>query len=306
MGDPETLSAGREPETLSVGPEPNRATFVRVSRTSAVGVCVALVVIAGVAWAGSRWLSERQARELASRQVAVEFVLQTAELDAPDDLALSQTWKATVTGVLVNSGPGPLVVQRVAWAGAPVDGGPYTVSRQAATPTLSATTTVECRPGQQTLVPMPAVRVRILTAANTVSDLTPIVLDADLWDEAVGRSCLSNSVPSPEDRLVAGSVRYVSSGSTLTVMLEISNPGSVDAVSLPSLQAEGFRAVAFPSQVTVAAGKVVHATLRVTVADCRLAQTGGVDGLNLSTNNSIGGDSDLVRQLDRLATRTCA
>jgi hypothetical protein len=305
MDSPETLSAGHEPETLSAGPEPDRhRSPLRVSRTVAAGACLVVAAVAGVGWAGGRWQSERQASERASQQVAVEFVLETVELNQVDNQALPYTWAADVTGVLVNSGPSPIVVQRLAWGDA-LASGPYALGRQVASPPLLLRTTVDCRPGQQTRVPMPAASIRVVTAANQVNDQPPVIPNVDRWDEAVARSCLSQSAPSPEDSLAVESVRYVPSGSVLTVLVGIRNGGVVAAESLPTFEAEGFTAVATPLFVTVAPGQLVEVTLHVTVADCRLARTGAITGITVAPNNDTG-DNDLVRQLDRLATRTCA
>jgi hypothetical protein len=304
MGEPETLSAGREPETLSAGPDPDREPSARVSRSVVAGACLLVAVGAVVGWAGGRWLSERQASDQASRQVAVLFVLESVDVSPPDNPAVSQTWVAKVTGVLVNSGQSPIVVQRLRWGDASASG-PYTLRRQMASVPLSVRTTIDCRSGQRTLVPMPAASIRVVTAANLVTDQTPVVPNPDVWDQAVGRSCLAQTAPSPEEFLNSEAVRYIPSASALTVRVQIRNDGVVTAESFPNLEAEGFNAVAVPSSVTVAPGQVVQAALRVTVADCRLAQTGQINGIIITPDNPIS-DDDLLRQLDRLATRSCA
>jgi len=294
MGEPETLSAGREPDR-----EPSRG----VSRAAVAGACL---VVAVVALAAGRWLTERQASEQASRQVAVQFVLQTVQLDQPDNRALSQTsWVAAVTGVLVNSGPDPIVVQRLMWGGA-LAGGPYSLRRQEASPSLTVSTVTDCRPGEHTRVPVPAASIRVVTASNLVSDQPPVIPDVDVWDTAVAQSCLSAPVSVPADFLAGGPVRYVPSGSALTVVVDIRNTGSVAAFSNPGLEAEGFNAVPVPYSLTIGPGQVVQAALHVTVADCRLARSGGINGITIAPGNGMGDDSDLTRQLDRLATRTCA
>jgi len=304
VGDPETLSAGREPETLYAGREPDRERSLRVSRTAAAGACLLVAALAVAAWGGGRWLSERQANEQASHQVAVDFVLETVELNPPDNLELSQTWEAAVTGVLVNSGPSPITVQQMTLGGT-LAGGPYTLRRQAASEPLSVKTTIQCRPGQQTRVPMPAASIRVVTAANMISEQPPVIPNGDVWDEAVARSCLAQSQLSPESFLNVLEIRYVSSGSALTVLVRIRNDGPVPVESFPSLDAQGFNAVAVPFAVTVAPGQVMQAAVHVTVSDCHLAQTGEINGVTIAPGNGTG-DNNLVRQLDHLATRACA
>jgi hypothetical protein len=303
MGDPKTMDAGREPETLDAGREPDREPFpLRVSRTVAAGALM-VAVVAGVGWAGGRWQGERQAGEQASRQAAVAFLLETVELNELDGQALPPTWVADVTGVLVNSGPSPIVVQGLRWGDA-LATGPFTLRRQAASSPLLLRTTIDCRPGHKTQVPLPAASIRVVTAAKQVSDQSPVMPNRYMWDEAVARSCLQ-WVPSPEESLAVESVRYVPSGSALTLLAVIRNRGSVAAESFPSFGAQGFTAVAVPLSVTVPPGQTVEVALHLTVADCRLARTGGITGIAAAPNNDTSDDS-LVRQLDRLATRTCA
>ncbi len=306
--EPEFLQGGTEhrlnhqPETLAAGSEPGRRRDRQVSVTAAAVPCL---VVAVLALAASRWLWDRQAIEQASRQVTVEFVLQTVQLDQRGDPATSHTWRAAVTGVLVNSGPNSIVVQHLVWGGVLV-GGPFTLGRDQATPTLSVRTNIECRPGQPTRVPMPAASVHVLTTANQVSDGPPAVPDVDVWDTAIAQSCLSAPPRTATDSLQGGTVRYSRVGSVLIVVVVVTNTGPVTTYANPGLDAEGFRAVPVPYLVPIGPGRVVNTVLRVTVASCRLALTGEVNGITFAPGIGFGEDTELTRQLDRLATHTCA
>jgi hypothetical protein len=180
------------------------------------------------------------------------------------------------------------------------------LAQQDATPPVSLSTVIDCHPGQNTLVAIPGAKVRVITAANLLRDQPPRILNADLWDQAVAGSCLDVAPPDPESGLTNGPVRYLRSGSALTLLVDIRNNGEVPAEAVPSLDADGFDAVPVPDSVLLRPGQVVHEVLHVTVANCHLAQTGEVNGLTIAANTPEGADTPMLRQLDRLATRTCA
>jgi Tfp pilus assembly protein PilV len=301
MGDQETLSAGREPDR-----DPRRLP----SRTVVAVSCLVVAVVAVAAWAGGSWHSEGQASQQASRQVAVEFVLQTAQVNQQQDQAgtpvTPPAWTAEVTGVLVNSGPSSVVVQRVTWAGQTTTG-PYSLRPQDASPVLRLSTVIDC-PSGTTRVPMPAPSIRVVTAANTVSTQPSVISNGEMWDEAVTQACTATPPP-PEDLLDTGPlVSYLPSASALTVLVDIRNPGSAAAKAFPRIIAEGFHVVAVPDSVTIGPGQSVREVFRITVEDCNGARNGGIDGLNINPGDdgAVGASNDLVRQLDRLATRMCS
>jgi len=153
----------------------------------AVAACAAVAV---VAWVGGRWLADRAVTDQASRQVAVELVLQSADIHQQ---GTARSWVAEVRGVLVNSGPRPVVVQAFDWAGTG-SGGPFTVVPQGSSPVLTVLAAVDCHPAGSTRVPMPTAGIRVRTLAGGVTDRTPVVLNPEVWDQAVERTCL---VPTP-------------------------------------------------------------------------------------------------------------
>ena len=162
----------------------------RVSVTVAVGACVLAAV---AAWVGGRWLADRQAAQRASPQVAVELVLQSASLYHQTTTS-PPTWVASVRGILVNSGPTPVVVQSIDWAGAG-SGGPFTVKPYGASPALTLLATVDCHPTGSTRVPLPVAGIRVRTPGGTVIDQRPVVLNPEVWDQAVEQSCTSGPTP---------------------------------------------------------------------------------------------------------------
>jgi RimJ/RimL family protein N-acetyltransferase len=144
-------------------------------------------------------------------------------------------------------------VQRFTWGGGEASG-PYSLAPQEATPRLSLTTPVRCDASTGNRVPTPVAKVRVVTAAKTVRDLSPVIVNADTWYRQVGQSCAAPPPP-PEDALTAGPIRYTRSGATLTVRFDIRNTGAVPAESVPSLDADGFDAVSVPDSVTIRASR---------------------------------------------------
>ncbi len=304
MSEPVLISSSDPADVLGYDdgrpPRPQRV----VALSTALITFVVLAV--GGWWAGSAWEEQRTtARE--THRASVSFAL--LEGSFVPNPSVPEQQEAAWSAILVNTGQGTVRIDGATWGGKPLDKAAHLSLAPHGSTIVSFPSLFNCSSTvETTTLPLPVVTMHLRAPDGSAEDVRVPVLNHGVWDSTVFDACSQLTSSVVNEVFMAGEAVTQLVGRVLILRIVVVNQGPVRSRTTTGVTfvAEGFTSTVRPAEVNdLAPGAQVPVEIRVTVTDCALARDGDVEGIVLEPNGGSGGDTNLIRALDRLVTASC-
>jgi hypothetical protein len=275
-------------------------------RVVALGTAFVLVcAFAATSWVASSWWQRHRATAADAHVATVSFALLGGSVaNGNDPGAQEVSW----TALVVNTGPSTVTIASADWGGEDMPSAAHLALKPHDSRLLVFTSSFGCAlDGTTTTLPIPTATLRLRTAdgAGVVRDVE--VLNPTVWTSTVFQACSQVASNVESSVYPSGEATVRLEGKVLVVHLVVVNQGPVEAgTTIVSVVGDGFVSTSSPAQITqLAPGASAPVDVRVEVADCALASSGDIQGIEVTPTGEFGPDATLIRGMDRLVHASC-